>query len=74
MLCVQKLLTLFYWTYLNAALRFSDEYGPPDPKFGGFPGPVSPPLRSEIHEMQHPDVYTESQVVNCKISLFVEIN
>ncbi|XP_054461337.1 uncharacterized protein si:ch211-13c6.2 isoform X2 [Anoplopoma fimbria] len=32
---------------------FSDEYGPPNPKFGGRPRPV--------HGTQHPDHYIESQ-------------
>ncbi|XP_075962293.1 uncharacterized protein LOC142965305 isoform X1 [Anarhichas minor] len=32
---------------------FSDEYGPPNPKFGGRPRPV--------HGTQHPDRYMESQ-------------
>ncbi|XP_035537209.1 uncharacterized protein si:ch211-13c6.2 isoform X2 [Morone saxatilis] len=40
---------------------FSDEYGPPNPKFGGRPRPVSAPLRPEIHGIQHPDLYAESQ-------------
>ncbi|XP_018553123.1 uncharacterized protein si:ch211-13c6.2 isoform X1 [Lates calcarifer] len=43
---------------------FSDEYGPPDLKFGGRPRPVSVPLRPDIHRSQHPDVYTESQVTH----------
>ncbi|XP_070703135.1 uncharacterized protein [Pempheris klunzingeri] len=33
---------------------FSDEYGPPNPKFGGRPRP-------EIHGAPHPDLYVESQ-------------
>ncbi|XP_023268092.1 uncharacterized protein LOC111659378 [Seriola lalandi dorsalis] len=40
---------------------FSDEYGPPNPKFGGHPRPVSAQLRPETHGTQHPDHYTESQ-------------
>ncbi|KAM9340363.1 uncharacterized protein ABDE67_016106 [Symphorus nematophorus] len=40
---------------------FSDELGPPNPKYGGCPRPASAPLRPEIHGTQHPDHYTESQ-------------
>lgn len=40
---------------------FSDEYGPPNPKFGRCPRPVSVPLRPESQGPQHPDLYTESQ-------------
>ncbi|XP_044027958.1 uncharacterized protein si:ch211-13c6.2 isoform X2 [Siniperca chuatsi] len=40
---------------------FSDEHGPPNPKFGGHPRPVSAPLRPEIYGTQHPDLYIESQ-------------
>lgn len=43
-------------------LRFNDVYGPPNPKFGSDPRPVSAPLRPEIHGIQHPDRYTEPQV------------
>nr|XP_046273879.1 uncharacterized protein si:ch211-13c6.2 isoform X2 [Scatophagus argus] len=40
---------------------FSDEYGPPNPKFGGCPKPVSTLMRPEIHGIQHPNVYSESE-------------
>ncbi|XP_039977428.1 uncharacterized protein si:ch211-13c6.2 isoform X2 [Xiphias gladius] len=40
---------------------FSYEYGPPNPKFAGFPRPVSVPLRPETYGTQHPDLYRESQ-------------
>ncbi|XP_010733737.2 uncharacterized protein si:ch211-13c6.2 isoform X2 [Larimichthys crocea] len=42
---------------------FNDVYGPPNPKFGSDPRPVSAPLRPEIHGIQHPDRYTEPQGV-----------
>lgn len=42
---------------------FSDEYGPPRPKFGGRPPSVSVQLRPENHGTQHPDFYVESQSV-----------
>lgn len=54
-----------------SALRFSGEYGPPNPKFGGRHRPVSAQVRPEIQGTQHPDLYRESQVVNRKIGLFV---
>ena len=58
-----------------AALRFNDELGPPNPKFGSHLRPVSAPLRPEIHGTQNPDYYTGSQVVKCsKIRLFVVVN
>ncbi|KAK2921119.1 uncharacterized protein si:ch211-13c6.2 isoform X1 [Channa argus] len=40
---------------------FSDKYGPPNPKFGGHPRPVSVQLRHESHGSQHTESYTESQ-------------
>ncbi|XP_028453659.1 uncharacterized protein si:ch211-13c6.2 isoform X2 [Perca flavescens] len=40
---------------------FSDEYAPPNPKFGGRPRPVSVPLGPEMHGTQHPDFYMESR-------------
>ncbi|XP_049459321.1 uncharacterized protein si:ch211-13c6.2 isoform X1 [Epinephelus fuscoguttatus] len=40
---------------------FSDEYGPPNPKFGHCLRPVSAPLRPESQGPQYPDFYSESQ-------------
>ncbi|XP_034748781.1 uncharacterized protein si:ch211-13c6.2 isoform X2 [Etheostoma cragini] len=40
---------------------FSDEYGPPNPKSGSHPRPVSVPVGPEMHGTQHPDFYMESQ-------------
>ncbi|XP_038580876.1 uncharacterized protein si:ch211-13c6.2 isoform X2 [Micropterus salmoides] len=39
---------------------FSDEYGPPNPRFGGRPRPVSANLKPEIYE-SHQDLYIESK-------------
>ncbi|XP_019945880.2 uncharacterized protein [Paralichthys olivaceus] len=40
---------------------FSEEYGPSNPKFGGYPRSVSESVRPEIHGTQHPDLYTQPQ-------------
>ncbi|AWP21713.1 Hypothetical protein SMAX5B_015866 [Scophthalmus maximus] len=40
---------------------FTDDYEPPNPKYGGHHRPGALPLRPEIHAPQHPDLYTESQ-------------
>ncbi|XP_041664547.1 uncharacterized protein si:ch211-13c6.2 isoform X2 [Cheilinus undulatus] len=40
---------------------FSDELGPPEPKFPSRPRPVSVPLRPETHRTQHPDLYIQPQ-------------
>ena len=57
---------LFIWTFF-ILLSFSEEYGQPNPKFGGHPRPVSESVRPEIHGTQHPDLYRQSQVACCKI-------
>ncbi|XP_060916569.1 uncharacterized protein si:ch211-13c6.2 isoform X2 [Labrus mixtus] len=43
---------------------FSDEYGPPNPKFSGHLRPLSSQLRPEIHGTQHPDLYIQSQSIH----------
>lgn len=53
-------------------LRFTDEHGPPTPKFGGHPRAFGALFRPEIHGTQQLD--TESQVRNHKIRPFVVIN
>ncbi|KAF0024797.1 hypothetical protein F2P81_023599 [Scophthalmus maximus] len=40
---------------------FTDDYEPPNPKYGGHHRPGALPLRPEIHAPQYPDLYTESQ-------------
>ncbi|XP_069552219.1 uncharacterized protein [Brachyistius frenatus] len=40
---------------------FGDKYGPPNPKFGADPRPVSAPLRPEISGTQYSNLYRESQ-------------
>ena len=64
---------MFYIFWISA-LRFSDEYAPPNPKFGSRPRPVSVPLGPEMHGTQHPDFYMESWVGGREIRLFVVIN
>ncbi|KAK2830335.1 hypothetical protein Q5P01_018266 [Channa striata] len=41
---------------------FTDQYGPPNPKFGGHPRPASVQMRHESHGSQHTECYTESQL------------
>ncbi|XP_034560400.1 uncharacterized protein si:ch211-13c6.2 isoform X2 [Notolabrus celidotus] len=40
---------------------FSNDFGPQNPKFGGHPRHTGRPGRPEIHEMQHTNMYIQSQ-------------
>lgn len=61
---------LCVFTFFIAALRYVDEYGPSNPKFGGDPRSGSASMRPEISGGHYSDLYREPQVVWAVVILF----